>query len=73
MAREPREAAPTYPVQLTAPRVPGETPSVVWQGQSVEGARAAAAHYAGRADLRRQDVRVETASGKTIEYAGPAR
>lgn len=57
---------------VCAPRVPGALPTPR-SAASLADARAIAATYSHRRDLTRQDVRIETATGKLIEYAGPCR
>ena len=55
---------------VTAPSTPGATPT----SQSVHtlrDARRIARTFRDRRDLRGQDVRIERADGRLVEYAGP--
>ena len=64
-------------IQISAPRTPGAAATIAWGGyggETLAEARVAARELFGhRADLRRQDVRIERATGELIEYAGPCR
>ena len=59
---------------VTAPVTPGATPSTVGTARTLRDARVIAKRAAaGRRDLTGQDVRIDTADGMLVEYAGPAR
>ena len=61
------------PYTVTAPRTPGATPSVIGTADTLTEARQIAAQFRHRPDLRGQDVRIDDATGRKVEYAGPAR
>lgn len=62
----------TKTITVTAPRVPGATPAVVAICDTLAEARKVADAFAGRRDLRYQDV-VICRDGERVEFAGPAR
>ncbi len=58
---------------VSAPKTPGATPSVIAGADTLRAARREAkAFRAGRRDLHRQDVRIEREDGSLVEYAGGA-
>jgi hypothetical protein len=60
--------------QIDTRPTPGQPAQVVSQHPTLAAARHAASRYLERADLRRQDVRIERyGTGELVEYAGPAR
>jgi hypothetical protein len=57
-----------------APAVPGADPTVAGTADTVAEARAIAARFAGRRDLRMMDVVIRLGrDGKIIERCGPCR
>lgn len=61
-------------IHVAYPHVPGVPPSVRRAYDTLAEAREHAVLVRhGRKDLRRSDVRIETADGRLIEYAGPNR
>lgn len=61
-------------LDVIAPRTPGAQPTVVGSADTIAEARAIAANFDHRRDLRRQDVVIRLRhSGKRIEFAGPCR
>ena len=58
--------------QVTAPRTPGATPTVIGTADTISEARKIA-RGCWSPDLNGQDVRIETLDGSRVEYAGPAR
>jgi hypothetical protein len=59
--------------QISAPRTPGAEPTMLSTHARIDDARRAARELEHRRDLTRQDVRIEYADGRLVEYAGPSR
>jgi hypothetical protein len=57
---------------VVASDVPG-CPPVSYPVATMAEARELAKSYSHRRDLRYMDVRIESADGQLVEYAGPAR
>ena len=57
---------------VSAPKTPGATPTRL-AAASLPEARKIAKTFAGRRDLKGQDVRIERDTGALVEYAGPPR
>lgn len=57
---------------VSAPKTPGSAHSIT-HATTLADARKIAKQFSSRADLKRQDVRIERADGTLVEYAGPAR
>ena len=60
--------------QVSAPKTPGASPTVLSTHSTLREARKAARSLGARRDLTRQDVRIErTTDIHVVEYAGPSR
>lgn len=64
----------TMTYEITAPKTPGATPSVVATATTLSAARKSARYFSrDRRDLSGQDVRINRPDGSLVEYAGPTR
>lgn len=64
---------PARKFEVVAPRTPGAVPSVIGTADTLAEARAIARKY-WRRDLKGCDVIIRTAAtGRRVEFAGPAR
>lgn len=64
----------TAKLTVWAPRTPGAAESVIGTADKIADARKIAAQFAGRRDLKRQDVVIRLGhDGKIIERCGPCR